>query len=308
MLRVAALQLRTCSSRAETLKRASALVKEAAGRGAQLVCLPEAWTGLYGVEFFKGNAERWKSEDSGTELMSRLADEHGIYVVGGVIEQHPTTDTMFNTVAAFGPTGEEVARYRKMHLSCVTVGGDQTSEGSVLEAGKELSWFDIGSDSPGSDGSHSWRVGLANCFDLRFKDLSDMLTAPPPDGFGCDLLLYPACWLKSTGSLGHWEILLKSRALDGQCYVMGCCNASDDTQPTVAFGRSCVIGPMAETLAVCSDDTASEVVIADLCHGHLADTRQRIPLSTVKGGIAYKDVLHAARQADSSVDSSIDAL
>ena len=296
MLRVAAVQLRTSASRADTLTRASALVDAAAKAGARLAVLPEAFTGLYGVEHFEANAEGWKNADSGTKMMSQLAERHNIFVCGGVIEQHPIkTSLLYNTVAAFGPGGQEVARYRKMHLSRVSVGGDNTSEGSILTAGDELSFFDIDDDSEGSDG-RGWRVGLANCFDLRFRAVADMLSAAPPHGIGAELILYPSSWLKSTGEMGHWETLLKARALDGQVFVMGVSNARDDAQKTVAFGRSCVVGPLGETLAVCADDTADEVVVAELRLADLLDARRRIPLGTSRRDLVYAGALRQAQE------------
>merc|ERR1712060_23187 len=107
------------------------------------------------------------------------------------------------------------------------------------------------------------------------NELHKMLTEQPPSGVGSELVLYPSSWLKSTGDMGHWEVLLKARALDSQCFVMGVSNAQDDSHDNEAFGRSCVIGPMGETLSVCEDDAADEVVIADLSLEHLIDTRSR---------------------------------
>ena len=197
--------------------------------------------------------------------------------------------------SAHRPTGQEVARYRKLHLSSVSVGEDNTSEGSILEAGEEFGWFDIDDDSDGSDG-RGWRVGLANCFDLRFKELSDALSSLPPHGLGSELLLYPSSWLKSTGEMGHWETLLRARALDGQNYVMGVSTARDETQETVAFGRSCVIGPMGETVAMCKNDCADEVVAAELSLANLLDARRRIPLSTSRRPLVYQGALRSAQE------------
>lgn len=133
----------------------------------------------------------------------------GVHIVGGVIER-AVDQHLYNTVIAFGPQGQEVARYHKMHLSRVRVGPDATSEGSVLEAGHDLAAFDIG---------EVWRVGLACCFDLRFPQVAAALT--DTRGLACNVLLYPSAWLASTGDLGHWDSLLKARALDGQCYAVG---------------------------------------------------------------------------------------
>ena len=100
-------------------------------------------------------------------------------------------------------------------------------------AGDELSWFDVG----------DCRVGLACCFDLRFKEMAAMLVDAPPHGLGCDVVLYPSAWLQSTGALGHWETLLTARALDGQCYVVAPNAATVTDAETVAFGRTMIARP-----------------------------------------------------------------
>ena len=166
-----------------------------------MAVLPEAFTGLYGVEHFASNAERYCGKESGSALMQRLAHEHGMYVVGGVIEAAGgpgTPGLLHNTVYAFGPDGSMRARYRKLHLSKVQFGADSTSEGSVLTPGSELSSFEV-------DGT-GFKVGLLNCFDLRFADASTALSKR----HGCNVLLYPSAWLKSSGDLGHWDCLLRS--------------------------------------------------------------------------------------------------
>ena len=109
------------------------------------MCLPEAWTGIYGVEHFEGNAEVLGAAGTGSAMMAEAAQQHSIYVCGGVIEDAttatlPSEQLLHNTIVAYGPnTTEPVATYRKMHLSKVKVGPDATSEGSVLVAGTSLS-------------------------------------------------------------------------------------------------------------------------------------------------------------------------
>ena len=306
MLRVAAIQLRTSSCRSELFSRVESLVEEAVTKHrSQLVVLPESFTGIYGVEHFANNSEQWKAKDSGTKLMSTLASTFEIHIVGGVIEQHPINKKMFNTIAAFGKQGQEVARYRKMHLSQVSVGKDATSEGSILESGDALSWFDIAPErkendngNAGKDESESvgWRIGIASCFDLRFRELSDMLCKPPPHGVGSDVIVYPSSWLKSTGDLGHWEILLKARDLDGQCYVVGTSNAEDLNQETVAFGHTQVIDPAGRVLGICSDHTADEIVPAVLTKEKMIDVRRKmLPLERCRRPIIYQDALKQAQ-------------
>ena len=278
MLRIAACQMRTCADRASSLDRASALIASAAKGGARLVILPESWTGLYGVQHFANNAENWLAKGSGTALMCGLARQYNLFICGGVIERAEDTNLLYNTIAAFGPDGSEVARYRKIHLSCVSIGNDQTSEGTILRPGTELSYFEIDS---------SWRIGLACCFDLRFADLATALTRT----HSCDVILYPSAWLKSSGELGHWETLLKARALDGQCYTVGVSNPVDESTTPVSFGRSCCVDPLGQIIAVCEDDAANEVVFADLSEKDLISTRERIPLKRVREARQERNVL-----------------
>jgi len=92
-----------------------------------------------------------------------------------------------------------------MHLSRVQVGEDRTSEGTVLTPGDDFSSFIV---------DEGFKVGLLNCFDLRFQHTASILT----EKLGCNVLLYPAAWLKTTGDLGKnqrltfisWQSLIHS--------------------------------------------------------------------------------------------------
>ena len=274
MLRIACINFRTSLCRQDTLARATALVKRAVFESNALqaetiasglvVVLPECWTGEYGVANFKTNAERFMEQESGTRLMSELASELGIYVVGGVIEQ--TTESLFNSVFAFNPEGSAIARYRKLHLSRVTFGEDRTSEGTVLSPGNKLACFDVGTTG--------FRVGLLNCFDLRFPAASQSLRHQAD----CHVLLYPSAWLQSSGELGHWTTLLKARALDNQVYVAGVNVARNDAQDVVCFGHTQVIDPLGQVLALGTDHFADDIVTAELSLRAIENARSRVPL------------------------------
>ena len=141
----------------------------------QVVVLPECWTGLYGVQCFRGHAEdldlinnskrNWT--DSGAAVMREAATKHGVYVCGGLIEregggaqpQVGAEPVLYNTIAAYGPSGDEVARYRKMHLSRVRVGPDATAEGDMLTPGEDLAFFDVaaGDARSGSGSGEQWQ-------------------------------------------------------------------------------------------------------------------------------------------------------
>jgi len=98
LLRVGAVQFKTFKDRKRTLTAARDLIGNAAASGAKLVALPECWTGQYGISHFPTHAEDYLAPDSGSLLMKTAAAEHGIHVVGGVIEQCSESDRLYNTV------------------------------------------------------------------------------------------------------------------------------------------------------------------------------------------------------------------
>ena len=126
--------------------------------------------------------------------------------MGYVSARDPTTkERLYNTIACFGPDGSMVAKYRKVHLSRVKAGPDATAEATVLTPGDDAMSFEVG----------GLKVGMLCCFDLRFKHLSKHY-----EDAGCDVLAYPSAFLHSTGQ-HHWELLLRSRAVDHQVYTRG---------------------------------------------------------------------------------------
>ena len=117
MLRVGIVQLKTFTEKSLSIRNAVSLINSTVvDHGAELIVLPEAFTGHYGSHNFVNMAEIWESPKSATLAMSKLAGDHGVYIVGGVIESDPESRIIYNTIAAFGPNGEEIARYQKRRV------------------------------------------------------------------------------------------------------------------------------------------------------------------------------------------------
>ena len=305
MLKVASINFKTSPNKEELLIRICTLITDAVTiHQAKLICLPECFTGLYGVEYFKDNAEVIESSNTGSLLLKELAEKHSVYIVGGIIEDDVSTKKLYNTMVCYDPSGKLITKYRKIHLSCVSVGKDNTSEGSILSAGSDLSWFDI----PETE-TESWRICIACCFDLRFQTLSNLYCTPKHEGgLGADVLLYPSAWLNSTGELGHWRTLLSARALDGQVFVLGANQAknvdfADDILKPVAllYGKSCVVGPMGEVISICADDTNDGIVVAEITKDYLDEVRgKRINLSAAKKSKEFYEGLLEKAKTDKS--------
>uniref|UniRef100_G3PL40 omega-amidase n=1 Tax=Gasterosteus aculeatus aculeatus TaxID=481459 RepID=G3PL40_GASAC len=137
--RLAVVQLHVTSVKADNLSRARGLVKEAAGRGSQLVLLPECFNSPYGTGFFSQYAERIPGES--TQLLSETAKENQVYLVGGSIPEEDG-GKLYNSCTVFGPDGELILKHRKIHLFDIDVPGKiRFQESETLTPGDRLSTF-----------------------------------------------------------------------------------------------------------------------------------------------------------------------
>ena len=190
-------------------------------------------------------------------------------------------------------------------MAVVSSGSDSSSGSGSGDGGSDGSLFG-GLVGGGAEDSTppSWRFGLGCCFDLRFKHLASSLTDGPPrnanTGLGANVLLYPSAWLASTGDLGHWDALLRARALDGQCYVLGTNQTREPSPPEGCtefyfYVGTQVVGPLGEVVQRCDDDCKDGAVLADLSMGHLKGIWGRNPIST--DGVSRGELDAAAQRA-----------
>jgi nitrilase len=165
-----------------------------------------------------------------------------------------------NANLVFSPRGERAARDDKKHLFAYEKGRERYDEGRTLQAGRTPVAFD-------ADG---WRVGLSVCYDLRFPELYRALARPP-----CDLLSVPSAFTYTTGS-AHWEVLLRARAIENQCYVIAAAQGGTHENGRRTFGHSLVVDPWGELVA-CRRDEGEGIVVAELARERIADVRRQLP-------------------------------
>ncbi|WP_275951985.1 nitrilase-related carbon-nitrogen hydrolase, partial [Marichromatium gracile] len=113
------------------------------------------------------------------------------------------------------------------------------------------------------------RVGLSVCYDLRFPELYRALTQPP-----CDLLCVPAAFTATTGR-AHWELLLRARAVENQCYVLAPAQGGLHESGRRTWGHSLIADPWGEVLA--QRDEGEGVVLAEVSAARLAEVRSQLP-------------------------------
>ena len=256
--RVAAVQMVSTPRLADNLRDAAELIGRAAAQGADLVVLPEYFP-------LMGMSDKDKlalSENDGAgpiqDFLAAAAQEHGIWLVGGSL---PLTATLpgkvLNSCLVFDPQGRRAARYDKIHLFGFEKGAERYDESATIAAGSR----------PVAFCTPFARVGLSICYDLRFPELYRALGV-------CDLLVVPAAFTETTGR-AHWEILLRARAIENQCYVLACAQGGRHESGRETHGNSMLIDPWGEIVDRLAKGPG--IVIGELDHARINDVRASLP-------------------------------
>jgi nitrilase len=235
-LNIASIQMVSTPDLNENLDTASRLVKEAAHAGAQVIALPEYFC-MMGM---KDNDKVKVRESYGSgpiqERLASLAKDHQIYLVAGTIPlEAKATGKVLNTTLAFNPSGKEIARYDKIHLFGFQTKTERYQESETIEAGNTPGILKI------SHNQQDWTFGLSICYDLRFPELYRAMGA-------VDCHIIPAAFTYTTGK-SHWEILLRARAIENQCYVLASAQGGTHVNQRRTWGHSLLIDPWGAVLA-----------------------------------------------------------
>jgi nitrilase len=256
--RVAAVQTVSGGDVAENLARAEPLVAAAAAEGARLVVLPE-YFGVRGARASDKLAVR-EPDGSGTQQdwLSRLARLHRIWLVGGTVPiACGDPDRVRSASLVYGPEGQRVARYDKVHLFAFARGDERYDEGQTIEPGTGPVAFEL----------PCGRVGMSVCYDLRFPELYRTLGE-------LALILVPAAFTAVTGA-AHWHLLLRARAVENQCYVLAAAQGGLHPNQRRTYGHSVLIDPWGEIVSELAEGWG--YVVGDIDPARLAEVRSQLP-------------------------------
>ncbi len=255
---VATVQMVSGTDVEANLATAARLVGEAAAAGARLVVLPEYFV-LMGRTDADKVAVRERFGDGPMQAFCRdLAHQHGVWLVAGTIPiDCGSPDKVYNTTLVYDDHGEVRARYDKMHLFGFTRGEERYEESRTIDRGDEV----ITLDAPFG------RLGLAICYDIRFPELFRAMGE-------VDMLIVPAAFTRTTGR-AHWEILLRARAIENQCFLIASGQGGHHENGRDTFGHSMVIDPWGEVLGL--REEGEGVVVARLDPQRLVDVRTNLP-------------------------------
>jgi predicted amidohydrolase len=258
----------------DNIQTAFQAIDDAARYGADWVLLPEVWT-------YQGSYKSLydAADDPRGAIYSRLAAkaaEHGIGLFAGSYAEKPSDPEapgslnqegqrrVYNVSYVFDRRGAEVARYCKSHLFSLYNDAGQAlySEADGFIPGEELVVTRL-------DG---WSVGLSTCYDLRFPGLYMALNRQA--GGPLDMLVVPSAFTLQTGK-DHWELLLRARAVENQCYVFAANQYGENRPGRHCYGHSMIVGPWGDKLADTGEGYG--IAVARVSKAHMQEVRNRLP-------------------------------
>ena len=264
MCRVAALQMISGADVQANLDCAARLIAQAAEQGAQLILLPECFAAFGNKSLRDIAAAEYDCSGPIRRFLRDQARAHGVWLVGGSIPLPAEAEgKAMACCLVIDDHGREVARYDKLHLFDVEVADSQRSY-------RESRDYDYGDrvvclDTPVG------RLGLSICYDVRFAELYQALRNQ-----GAQLIVVPSAFTAVTGA-AHWEVLLRARAIETQCYVLAANQGGTHANGRETFGHSCLIDPWGEIIA--SQPRGEGVICGDIDLQHLNSIRGRMPVA-----------------------------
>jgi len=257
-MRVAVCQVNSRHDRAANLASAQELLDRAAAAGADVAVLPEYVDYLGPAD---GEPKPESTDGDFAATFARAARRLRMWVVAGSFhETGPDGGRTYNTSLVFNREGELAAAYRKIHLFDVDIPGRVSHQESRLVApGGDTVIVDV-------EGA---AFGMSICYDLRFPELYRRLAIA-----GAEVLLVPAAFTAHTGR-DHWEVLLRARAIENQCYVLAAGQVGDHEPGRSCYGRSMIVDPWGTVVAQAPD--AVGIAVADLDLDRVARIRQELP-------------------------------
>jgi predicted amidohydrolase len=194
------------------------------------------------------------------QAMSGAAKRLGIYIIAGSIPERDSKG-IYNTCLSFNREGEIIGKHRKAHLFDINVPGKITfRESDTLTPGDSATVFD----------TEFLRIGTAICYDIRFPELSRLMVQK-----GAKVIILPGAFNMTTGP-AHWELLVRTRALDNQVYFAAASPARDESAAYIAYGNSMVAGPWGDVISRAG--YAEEIIYAHIDPGRLDRVREELPL------------------------------
>lgn len=264
MTKVAVVQMRSSEDKQENLLKSIEFINEASSGKAELVCFPEFQMAYSPASQTAGQlaavAETVKGEF--VTALGRAAKKNRIGVIATIYEQ-ATGRRVYDTAVALSPKGALTSVYRKLHLYDAL----GFKESAKMSRGKTIKDPVV---------TRAGRVGLLICYDLRFPELSRILTDK-----GAYVIVAPSAWVQGEMKEEHWQTMIKARAIENGSYLV-----APDQVGNIYCGRSMVVDPYGVVLADMGQREGVEIVEIDKSRVH--QVRKKLPLLKNRRTDIYK--------------------
>lgn len=249
------------------LARARALLEEAAQQGARLAVLPENFAAMGRRDSAAIGLAEARGEGPILPWLKRTARDLKLWIVAGTLPLPPVDQPEAKAHACsllVDEHGELVARYDKLHLFDVDVADNRGRyrESDDYAHGANV----VVADTPVG------KLGLTVCYDLRFPELYSALREA-----GAELITAPAAFTAVTGA-AHWEVLVRARAIETQCYVLAAAQGGKHPGPRETHGQAAIVDPWGRILA--QQARGEAVLLATRDSAEQASIRARMPVAS----------------------------
>ena len=266
-LTIAAIQLNSQPDLKINMDLCKNSIFEAAGKGADLVALPEnfAFMGNEWDKYLQGD----RIADAVLKYIPKWSKEAGIYIMAGGFPVRADSGKVYNRSIITDPGGNIITQYDKIHLFDVTLSKDEVyRESDTVEAGRhEPVVCDIILTKNGQ--THTFSAGLTICYDLRFPELYRLLADK-----GADFIFVPSAFTQPTGK-AHWEVMLRSRAIENTLYIVAPAQTGLHGDKRKTYGHSMIIDPWGKIIQECGSEP--EIILAEIDPSVTQDIRRKLP-------------------------------
>lgn len=261
MSKVAVAQMNSSDNLIENLETVAKLCQSAEESQANMLVLPENFAFMGKDELAKHAIAETEGEGEIQATLSKLAKAHKLWIIAGTVPLKATEEKVWAACLVYNSEGVEVARYDKIHLFDVEVSASEKYlESASYCPGKSLKVVETPCGT----------VGLSTCYDVRFPEMYRMLQKE-----GATLFTVVAAFTEATGK-AHWHTLLKARAIENMCYVIGSNQVGMHASGRRTYGHSIIISPWGEVLAEASAE--DELIYAEIDLAALYEQRKQFPV------------------------------
>lgn len=268
---IAVIQMCSTAEVDANLREALSLIKKAVKAGARLIVLPENFA-LLGIEdVHQAGVTESENVEPNTvrKWLAETARQEKVWIIAGSLpvacrpDGGPLKTKVRAVCLVINDEGDEVARYDKIHLFDVDVDDEYGAyrESDTVESGDQL----VVVDTP------CGKVGLSICYDLRFPELYYQLRKK-----GAEIITVPSAFTATTGA-AHWELLLRARAIETQCYMVAPNQTGHHSESRHSYGHSMIVDPWGVVLGELAEEVG--IVNASVDLSRLEDIRQRMPVA-----------------------------